>query len=133
MGEWGRRGHSSEKRIERFAKALGLTQEQKDQYIKESNKMKDEARNLNAKNKELFGIVEKELLKDSPDKGLIANSIEQIGKNRTKIQISRMNQIIELRKNLTPEQKEKLEKMMSSKKDRNPIKLENRRQKNRDK
>jgi len=112
---WGRRP-SPEKMIEKMSKELGLTKEQQDKYLDEAKKIEKEAEESNAKNKEIFDKIEQELLKDSPDKQAIRGYMDQISQNRTGIQFKRMEQMIELKKELTAEQRKKFEEFMYNRK-----------------
>jgi Spy/CpxP family protein refolding chaperone len=106
------RGRSIEKFIEKVTKELELTQPQKEKALASAKKIEEEAAEVRSKNRELFDKVEKELLKDSPDRKLLSNYMQQISQNNSRIQLKRMEQIIEFRKELTPKQKAKLEKLM---------------------
>lgn len=110
-GPFGDRPRSPEKMLERIAQELGLTQEQKEKYLSGAKKVEADAQSLKAKNKELFAAIEKEMVKDNPDGKAIHNYMRQIGQNRTEIQFKRMEQLLQLRKELSPEQKAKFEKM----------------------
>lgn len=107
-------GKSPQKRFEKMASELGLSDSQKQKFMEREKQLQAEAQSLRAKNKELFGMIQKEMLKDSPDKGSIHNYMEQISKNRLQIEIKRIDQMIALRKEFTPEQKEKLKKIMEN-------------------
>ena len=109
---------SPEKFIERMAKDLGLSKEQTDKLTAGAKQVEEQAKEMRAKNKELFGQIEKELMKDSPDSKTIYGYMQEIGQNNTQIQFKRMEQIILLRKELNPEQKAKLEKFMQELKGR---------------
>ena len=118
------RGPSVEKMIERIAKDLGLTPQQKDKYLAEAKQVEAAAKELADKNKALFSAIEKELLKDEPDSKTIYDRMQQISQNRTKIEFKRMEQMLKLRQELTPEQKAKFEKMMQQDKERGKARFE---------
>jgi len=116
FGSMSGRGRPSEKFIERLAKDIGLTDQQKDKLLAGSKKIEAEEREIRSQNKEIYAQIKKELLKDSPDRKVISDYIQRISQNNAQIQIKRMDQIIDMRKDLTPEQKTKLEKLMGEKK-----------------
>ncbi|HTY13930.1 MAG TPA: periplasmic heavy metal sensor [Candidatus Omnitrophota bacterium] len=109
-----------QKFVERIAKDLGLTKEQQDKLLADAKKTEEETDQLRAKNKDLFDKVEKELLKDSPDRDLLHGYLQQIGQNETQMQIKRMDRMVDLRKTLTPEQKAKFEKMAAENRQKGP-------------
>lgn len=106
------KGLPAEKMIERMAKDIGLTQQQKDKFLAGAKQIEEEAKDIHSRNREIFDKIEKELLKESPDSKAIYGYMQQISQNNTRIQFKRMDQIIQLRKELTPEQRTKLEKIM---------------------
>ncbi len=107
-----------EKMIERLAKELGLTAQQKDKYVAQEKKIDEERKAVDVTNKEIFNKIEEELLKDNPDRKVIFDHMQQISQNMNQIQLKRMGQIIDLRKELTPDQKIKLENIMKDMKQR---------------
>jgi Spy/CpxP family protein refolding chaperone len=133
FGSQGGRGPAAEKRLERIIQELGLTKEQKEKYLAGAKQIEEEAKAIRSQNREIFGKIEKEMLKDTADRQAIHNYIQQINQNNAKMQIKRMDQILELRKELTPEQKTKLEKLTAERKGRRAGRLEKPKQKKRDK
>jgi Spy/CpxP family protein refolding chaperone len=107
-----------EKRIGKLVKELGLTDQQKDNFLAQTKQVEEAAKASFAANKELFGKIQSELQKDSPDSQAIHNHILQINKNRAEIEFKRMEQIIQLRWELTPEQKTKFDSLMKEKKEK---------------
>jgi|GEM_PF-3299458 len=108
----GGKGPSAEKFVERIAQELGLTLQQKEKLLAEAKLTEEKAAKVRARDKEIFVKIESELSKEDPNKELIHNYIKEIGQNRTSMQIERMDQIIALRKALTPEQRTKLERLI---------------------
>jgi Spy/CpxP family protein refolding chaperone len=113
---WGGGRGPAEKMVERIAKELNLTQQQKDKFVTGAKQVEEEAGKVRIANKEIFTKIEKELAKDSPDSKQINSYLQEMNNNQTKIQFKRMEQLIQLRKELTPEQKIKLENLMKKKK-----------------
>ncbi|MDD4178742.1 MAG: periplasmic heavy metal sensor [Candidatus Margulisbacteria bacterium] len=111
---------SPEKMINRLAKDLDLSSEQKTKLLARAKVTEEEAEKINEKNRALFAEIEKELLKDSPSSKTIYGLMQQVGRNRTEIEFKRMEQMLELRRELTQEQKTKFEKMMQAGKKRGP-------------
>ncbi|MDD5382836.1 MAG: periplasmic heavy metal sensor [Candidatus Margulisbacteria bacterium] len=120
----GKREPMAERMIEKMAKEIGLTQQQKDKFLAGAKRIEEEAQQMHSKNKEIFDKIEQELLKESPDSKLIHDCLQQISLNNTQIQFKRMEQIIQLRQDLTPEQKQKFEKLMAERKEREKKMLE---------
>ena len=117
-GEGPEPGKGPEKFIERIGKDLELTKQQQDKLLTEAKQGEKEAGQIRSKNKDLFDKIEKELLKDSPDRDLLHNYIQQISQNNAQMEMKRMDQMIDLRKELTPAQKAKLEKIMKDRKEK---------------
>ena len=101
-----------EKMMERMAKDLGLTVEQKEKYSGMAKKLEEESKTMRSRNKEFFDKIGQELAKDSPNRDLLYKYMQQISKNEDQMRLKRMDQMIQLRKELTQEQKAKLEKLM---------------------
>jgi Spy/CpxP family protein refolding chaperone len=114
---FGSRAFSAEKMIDRIASDLGLTKQQKDKLLSGAKQVEEEAKDLHSKNREIYGKIEKELIKDAPDRGVLSDFLQQISQNNAQIHLKRMEQIIELRKELTPEQRTKFEKLMGERKE----------------
>lgn len=123
-----------EKRMERIAEKLDLTEEQKEKFKalveeqKEEKKVKMKAKREKSeerkaegeKIKDLAKKMKEELRKDAPDRNKIHGYIKQMSEIRTGMQIKRIDSLLELRKSLTPEQKEKFKKMTHTGKKRLP-------------
>ena len=101
-----------EKMIERITKDLGLTKEQKYKYSNMAKQLEEESKAMRSRNREFFDKIGQELAKDSPNRDLLYKYMQQISKNEDQMRLKRMDQMIRLRKELTPEQKVKLEKLM---------------------
>jgi Spy/CpxP family protein refolding chaperone len=109
---------SPEMMIDRMARDIGLSKQQKESFLAGAKKIEEVAYKLMEKDRTTFGKIERELLKDSPDKKAIYNYMFQINQNRTQTEFKRMEQMIELRKKLTPEQRAKLQKIFTMQKER---------------
>ncbi len=105
-------GDPGERMMGRIVSELGLSQEQKDKYLTMAKTLEEEAKAIRAKNKDLFEKMNKELTKDSPNRDQLYSYLQQISKNEDQIRLKRMDQMIALRKDLTKEQKAKLEDLM---------------------
>jgi len=114
---FGSRAFSAGKMIDRIASDLQLTKQQKDKLLSGAKQAEEEAKDLHSKNREIYGKIQKELLKDLPDRKVLSDFLQQISQNNAQIQLKRMERIIELRKELTPEQKTKFENLLRNKKD----------------
>lgn len=127
------RGRMGERMIERMAKDIGLTQQQKDKYMAEARKIEEESKAMRAKNREIFDKIENEIIKDVPDRKVVRDYMKQISQNNEQIQLKRMDHILNMRQELAPEQRAKLEKIMKGRKERANKRFEDRRQKSRNK
>jgi len=125
-----RRGPSAEEMMGKITKDLGLTPEQKEKILADVKKVELEAKTLQDQNKGLLDSIEKELLKETPRREMILGSIKKINENNTQIQIGRIDQIIRMRQELTPEQRAKLDKIMKERKERSEKRREKFRRKN---
>ena len=110
-GPRGERRFSPEKMVERISRDIGLTDAQKNDLLARTKQADKETETLLARNRELFGNIDKELAKDSPDTKVVYGYMQQISQNELQMQYKRMEQMIQLRKSLTPEQKIRFEKM----------------------
>jgi len=98
-------GHDGGKKmVERLAKDLALTKEQKEKLVKMTAETDKQTNALEAKNGGLFDKMQAEIEKDKPDTAVISKLLNEIGKNRTEAEIKRLNTLIEFKKCLTPEQ-----------------------------
>lgn len=102
---------TAEKRIEKIVRELGLSQQQKDKYLAGAKKLEEEAKTIRAQNREILGKIEKEVLKEAPDRKAIHDLLGQISRNKAQLQVKRMDQMLDLRSELTPEQKTRFEKL----------------------
>lgn len=107
-----------EKMIEQLTRELQLTPEQSKKILEEVKKNEEATRALHEKNRELFEQIEKELTEDSPNRGKLLGIVKQVNENDTQIQTGRIDQLIAMRKELTPMQKERMKKIMEERKAR---------------
>ena len=108
--------HGPEKMIEKIAKDLGLTDEQKNKFLADANLVEKKAKALRESDKGIFDKVQAELSKDNPDMKKVAGYIQEMGKNDAEVHLMRIEQIVNLRKALTLEQKAKFDAIMKQKK-----------------
>lgn len=126
FAEVGSRRGMAEKRLERLIKNIGLSSAQAGVVLERAKRYEEKTREIASKNKAIFGEIEKEMFNDSPDSRKIHNYVLEINKNRAQIQFNRIEQLIELRKDLTPDQKTNFDKLMRQKKERikkHPVKM----------
>ncbi|MFA5839496.1 MAG: Spy/CpxP family protein refolding chaperone [Candidatus Margulisiibacteriota bacterium] len=109
--------HSPEKMIEKMAKDLELTDQQKEKFVADANRVEEKAKSIREKNRQLFDKVQVEVSLDNPDMKKVASYIQEISKNDAQIHLMRIERIVELRKFLSPEQKKKLDAIMKQKKE----------------
>ena len=103
-----------EKMMEKLAADLGLTQQQKDKYTAMAKQLEEGSKVMHSNNKEFFDKIEQELAKDAPDRDVLYKYMQQISKNEDQQRLKRMDLMIQLRKELTPKQKTKLEKIIKN-------------------
>lgn len=111
-------GDPGERMMARIVSELGLSRAQKDKYLSMAKALEKEAGTTRSRNRELFDKIGTELAKDSPNRELLFGYMQQISKNEDQIRLKRMDQMIALRKDLTKEQKEKLEGLMKQGRDK---------------
>ncbi|MFH0887241.1 MAG: periplasmic heavy metal sensor [bacterium] len=107
-----------EKMVERLAKELNLTKVQKDKFLSVTTEIEKTAKEIRAKDRELMDKIEKELLKDNPDMKVIRSLMQTINQNMTEIQFSRLSHLVEFRKELTTEQREKFKGLINNREKR---------------
>lgn len=118
FGAFNRGERFADKRLEKIAADLNLSQAQRERFTAASARMQAEAKALRQKNRELFSQIKTELLKDAPNLEAIHGPIKQIEQNRALMEISRVDRLIELRQSLTPEQKEKFKNLFNGRRGR---------------
>jgi len=113
-----KKGFDSGKMIERFSKDLDLTQNQKDEFASNSEEIEKASKDIHDKNRQLMEKVRAEIAKDNPDEKFIGEAVQTINQNNAQLQMKRLQNIIQFRKSLTPEQKKKFEDAMKKRKSR---------------
>jgi Spy/CpxP family protein refolding chaperone len=108
----------SEKMVDRMTKDLNLNKEQKDKFTADTEEIEKTAKEIRTKDRELMDKIQKELLKDNPDMKVIRSLMETINQNMTDIQFKRISHLVEFRKVLTPEQREKFKAMIDNREKR---------------
>ena len=78
--------------------------------------MKKEMKTNHEKMKEIKDKMKAELEKENPNKRTIHDYIKKMGSLRTNMRIKRMDSLLDMRKTLTPEQREKFKKMAKMRK-----------------
>lgn len=114
----GGKGHKfpgPEKMIEKMAKDLELTDQQKEKFIADANRVEENAKAVRETNKLLFDKVQAEVSSDNPDMKKVASYIQEISKNDSQVHLMRIERIVELRKSLSPEQKAKFDAIIKQK------------------
>jgi len=96
-----------------IAKRLGLSEEQKKSFMEREEKIKLDLKKEMEEVKNLESKLKEEIKKDAPDKNTVNNYIKEISAVMSKIQMKRMENLLELKKSLTPEQKVKFNEMLS--------------------
>ena len=120
---------SIDKLADRMAKDLDLTDKQKSNFLDRAKKTKEEPEGLLAKNKGLMEKMQAELGKDNPNRDVIHNYVQEIGKNRTEMQFKRLDDLLEFRKQLTPEQQKKFKEMHAKRKEKAKKRIKDRKNK----
>lgn len=94
-----------------FINRLDLTDKQKEKFKAQMEKVERELKPIFEKVKEKTDKLKKELQEDQPDRNAIHEYIKGIDSLRTNMELKRVDSLLELRKTLTPEQREKFKKM----------------------
>ena len=97
--------------IEKMCDKLDLTAEQKEKFTAQSKKMREEMKKHHEEVKKHMDRVRQELEKDSPDRGKIHQEITKVEAVNTKIHLRRIDSLLDLKKMLTPTQREKFKRM----------------------
>ncbi|KPJ66099.1 hypothetical protein AMJ44_08975 [candidate division WOR-1 bacterium DG_54_3] len=110
---WGKEKRPApEQRSERIAKRLELTEEQKAKFKDQREKMQKYVEGTRDEFRELGKKLKTELEKDNPNRATVQSLIRKIGQKQTEMQLRRMDSLLELRKILTSEQRQKFKKML---------------------
>ena len=99
-----------------LVKELKLTSEQKDQLIDLFNQTQKEMIKTRAEMRITMIDLRTEMMKDNPDEKVINNLIDKIGEYTKKLTGIRVSRHLEVKKILTPEQREKLRELILSRK-----------------
>lgn len=109
-----------DQRMQRIAEKLELTEAQKEKLISHKNGMRDQMIAHGKKMKELKDKFKAEFEKDNPSRKILHSLIRQMNDERVKMEIKRVDSLLELSDILTPEQKEKFKLMTKKHKRRGP-------------
>jgi Spy/CpxP family protein refolding chaperone len=113
---WGReRSRPAPEKVRKtIARRLELTEEQKKKFEAVEEETKKEMKASREKEKQIGEKLKAELQKDTPDRNAVHRHIQEMSKVRTRMEIKRMDSMLELREMLTAEQQEKFKKMLGS-------------------
>jgi len=103
---------SHDKRIEMIARRLKLTDEQKKKFLAHQAEMKKAMLANRKQVKEVGNKLKAELKKDAPDRKKVHARINEINELQRKMQIRRVDSLLDLRKSLSPEQRKKFRGMI---------------------
>ena len=95
---------------------LGLSEDQKVGFIERGEKVEKEMKAFRVENKQLREKIEKELLKDLPDEKTVEFNLHQISNNDAKMHFKRLQHMIEFKKGLSKEQRQKMQDMLKDRK-----------------
>ena len=98
--------------VDHIAKKLKLTDEQKAIFKTNSEKLQREMKAQQEEVKKIAGKLKAELKKDIPDRKSVEAFIRQMSNLRAEMQIKRTESLLDMRKMLTPKQKEKFKNML---------------------
>ena len=118
LGRSGGEFPDRDKAIEGISKKLELSKEQEKEFRSRSKEIEKDIVKLRLKNRDLWDKVESELLKDKPDRGAIYKHMQQINQNQFELRFKRMDNLLEFRKKLSPEQQKKFKDMLEQRKKR---------------
>lgn len=103
-----------------IVKRLQLNEEQKQKFMDREEKIRQDAKKEMENIGKLESKLKEEMKKDSPDRNVVNSCIKDISAIRSGIQMKRMENLLELKKTLTPEQKVKFNEMLK-KQDKRPF------------
>ncbi len=106
--------------VKKIVAELELTEAQQDLFKQHREDMKKETEAHRDKVKKLAEAMKEEMAKDQPSSAVIHRTIQQINALNADMQIKRVDSLLELRQNLTPEQREKFKKMLEHRSTMNP-------------
>ncbi|MEA3494356.1 MAG: Spy/CpxP family protein refolding chaperone [Candidatus Margulisiibacteriota bacterium] len=113
---WGKKGGDrrpdKNKMIERIADKLELTEAQKAKFKASGEKTQEFVKIKHEAVKSLAEKLKTELGKDKPSRWVVNRLIKQMSSLKTDIQIKHANHLIDLKQELTPEQRKKFEEML---------------------
>lgn len=113
---WGEKGGGEKpdrhKMMGKIADKLDLTKEQRAKFKERGDETKKYVEARRAEIKKLAEKLKNELEKDNPNRWAVKDSIKKINVLRTDIQLKHMDNMLELREELTPEQIEKFKEML---------------------
>ena len=121
---WGRRPQPEkidrEEIMDRIERKLELTKEQQEQFKAHREKEQQQLK-AHLKEMETFGDKFKsELEKDQPDRQALYQQIKIMNQKRLEMEIQRVDSLLELRKMLTPKQRELFKEMTKEQERRGP-------------
>lgn len=121
---WGRgprKGKFNHEKIQKMiGKKLDLTEEQQKQFKTHGDQMKKEREAHKEEMKAVGDKIKAELEKDNPNRRILHNLVRRASQKRTAMEIKRMDSLLDLRKTLTPEQREKFKEMTKRRDKRGP-------------
>jgi Spy/CpxP family protein refolding chaperone len=96
----------------RIVKELNLTPKQKEQFMSRRKEMDKALKEYRKDIDKHARNLKEEMRKDRPDKRSIYNNVRKIGDIRVKMQLKRVDSLLELRESLSKEQRIKFRKML---------------------
>lgn len=105
-----------QERFEKIAESLELTDEQKVKISKDKEALEEKIKELRDLNQELKAKIGEEINLDNPSRKQIRAYVETIGDNQTKMHLARLDHILDMHKELNPEQREIFKEMMQKRK-----------------
>lgn len=112
-GGWQAGKAGRDRSFERIAKKLELTQEQRERFKAQNEKMKESLKADRSEVKQLAEKLKSELQLDQPDRSRVHGLIKQISAKRSEMEIKRMDALLEMRQGLTPEQRGKFKTLLA--------------------
>ena len=100
-----------EKMTGRIEKKLELTKEQQEKFKVHREKEKKDMDSHHKEMKVVGDKIKAELEKDNPDRRALHDLVRKASEKRTAMELRRMDSLLELRKMLTPKQREKFKQM----------------------
>jgi Spy/CpxP family protein refolding chaperone len=95
----------------KLVKQLNLTKEQQENFLAQEKLIQEKDLQIRKANAKIMDKIQQEIKKDQPDLKIIKKYIDQVQQNQSLVHLSRIENMIQFRKQLSAEQKKKFDEM----------------------